>query len=454
MRGLGTVARGLWSGVLSAWICYAEYLGMGAVLGSALLGYGAQNKAAGTLLVVMSACIACCILAFSKKPYLSGPRGASLALAVVVLVWLRGLFPGPASDQVIQMAAMGLGCGAMVALSSCRVFQKGFDSLPPWLMPAFIYASAVGIFGGAVKQYLHSCLLIHELHAWGIFLGATLIGVLWPLGCRSLAFRCSSSRLAKLTAGLQSLALPLAAGVAWGLYLISDLNLVQGPYCAKLGGVDIDLALLNSRVSALIAVEAWPSFVSLACAALGGVLVGGVVAMETQTTVQSLNSDYAQFGTFSKAEMLKSAAVAGTLMAAAATPTSALSLSRTQTLWALAKPSPFAVWIHVIALAVTALYAGDLIAGMPQIALAVLMALIAIQMIGGSLVSTWRKAYDPNEPITTGLRNGLGLWLVIGLTVFTGQVLLAFLVPALIFFANKFLRLKLIKNRSSLNQKP
>ena len=105
-------------------------------------------------------------------------------------------------------------------------------------------------------------------------------------------------------------------------------------------------------------------------------------------------------------------------------------------------------------LAVTALYAGDLIAGMPQIALAVLMALIAIQMIGGSLVSTWRKAYDPNEPITTGLRNGLGLWLVIGLTVFTGQVLLAFLVPALIFFANKFLRLKLIKNRSLLNQKP
>ncbi|MEG2046885.1 MAG: hypothetical protein RR100_08570, partial [Comamonas sp.] len=103
--GLRLWLAGLWAGLASAAICYAEYLGLGAVLGPALLGYGDQSKSVGTLLVVLSACLSGLLLAWRRMPYLAGPRGASLSMLVLCLVGLQKLLPGTAAQQLPVLAS-------------------------------------------------------------------------------------------------------------------------------------------------------------------------------------------------------------------------------------------------------------------------------------------------------------------------------------------------------------
>lgn len=424
----------LWAGVLSAWICYAEYLGMGAVLGTALLGYGDHNKATGTLLVVLSACVSCLLLAVQRRPYLAGPRGASLALLVTALVWLQTHHPASATAQVARLSMLLLGCTLMLALSSHRVFQRWFQQLPPWLVPAFIYASAISIVASAVRQYLASCLAVQEMQTWGIYLSATALGVLWPGACQHLALRLSGTRWAAAAAGLQSLALVAAAALAWWAYAHSDLALVRSQHCARLGGVDLDLGVLLQRWQWLLDAAQWPSVASLCWALVWGLCIGAIAAIETQTTLHSLHSEPNTPAAPALPPLLRRWAGLGLGLAASTLPPSSLSQSRTQLLWSLAPPNPWAAGVHALALLGIALYASVWLAWMPQLTLAVLMTLIATQMVGSAAARIWQRAYDPAVLPALGLRQGLGLWLVVALTALTGQVLWAFAVPALLFF--------------------
>ena len=110
----------LWAGLASAAICYAEYLGLGAVLGPALLGYGDQSKSVGTLLVVLSALVASLLLGLRKFPLLSGPRGASLSMLVLALLFIQSHFSVTASQQLPLLLCLMLGCASMLWLASAN----------------------------------------------------------------------------------------------------------------------------------------------------------------------------------------------------------------------------------------------------------------------------------------------------------------------------------------------
>lgn len=90
----------LWAGGISAAICYVEYVGLGAMLGTALLGYGDQSQAMGALLVILTASISSVIMAVRRLPVIAGPRGASLSIMVLGLLALQSNFPVNGTGQL------------------------------------------------------------------------------------------------------------------------------------------------------------------------------------------------------------------------------------------------------------------------------------------------------------------------------------------------------------------
>ena len=442
----------LWAGLASAAICYAEYLGLGAVLGPALLGYGDQSKSVGTLLVVLSAIVASLLLGLRKYPFLAGPRGASLSMLVLGLLWLQSHFSVTARQQLPILLCLMLGCAAMLWLAGAQRTQQLFSKLPNWLVPSFIYASAVGIAAGAVSKYLYSCLQIAPVQTWGIFFSATLIGIVWPMAFNAIdsKFKDSRPRCASIARALQGLALIAAAGFAWVAYELSALHLGQSGQCARLGRVDLDLQMLTERTRSLL--HFWDfgmPAAALLCALILGIAVGVVSAIENLTTIDSLRSTAQSTGAAMPAPsaLLRLNAASNVLLGACTTVTASLSQSRTQLLWNLGRPSHWAVLFHALALAAIALLISRWLAWLPQLALAVLMTLVATQMVGKNAVQIWKNAYDPNVIAASGLRAGLGLWLVLGITAVTGQVLLAFVLPAAMYGLVRYLRIRRLRHR-------
>ena len=427
-----------WAGMASAVICYAEYLGLGAVLAPALLGYGDQSKSAATLLVVFSACVACLLLSLRGIPFLAGPRGASLSVLVMALPWLQAHFSTTAHQQLLLLLCLMLGCATMLLLASTHWVQQIFSSLPAWLMPSFIYASAVGIAAGAVSKYLYACLQVAPWQTWAIFFSATLVGIFWPIVCRKIIahLQSRSPTLARLVAPLQGLTLIVAASLTWVAYEFSALNPSQGGRCARLGRVELDLPMLTERFQSLMQhLGSDLGWLALASAFVFGLAVGCVAAIETRTTLDSVHEIASKLNSApsSPSAMLRFNAASNLLLGASTTVGSSLSQSRTLLLWSMSRPSPWAVFMHALALACIALLLSPWLAHLPQLALAVLMTLVATQMISQSCTNIWKNAYDPSATSSQGLRAGLGLWLVLGITAVTGQVILAFVIPAVVF---------------------
>ena len=442
----------LWAGLASASICYAEYLGLGAVLGPALLGYGDQSKSVGTLLVVLSAIVASLLLGLRKYPFLAGPRGASLSMLVVGLLALQSHFSVTASQQLSLLLCLMLGCAGMLWLAGAQRAQQLFNKLPAWLVPSFMYASAVGIAAGAVSKYLYSCLQIAPVQTWGIFFSTTLIGILWPKAFDAIAFKLTTAhpRCAAIAKALRGLALVVAAGFAWVAYEFSALHLGQSGQCARLGRVDLDLHMLAERTRSLL--HFWdfgPPAAALLGALVLGIVVGGISAIENLTAIKSLLTPAEKKGVTMPAasDLLRLNAASNVLLGAATTVTASLSQSRTQLLWNLGRPSHWAVLFHALALAAIAVLISHWLAWLPQLALAVLMTLVATQMVGEEAVNIWKTAYDPTVITPGGLRAGLGLWLVLGITAVTGQVLLAFVLPAAMYWLVRYLRIRRLRHR-------
>ncbi|MEG2999397.1 MAG: SulP family inorganic anion transporter [Comamonas sp.] len=437
--GLRLRLAGLWAGLASAAICYAEYLGLGAVLGPALLGYGDQSKSVGTLLVVLSACLSGLLLAWRRMPYLAGPRGASLSMLVLCLVGLQKLLPGTAAQQLPVLASLVLGCVCMLGLAGTRRGQQRFARLPAWLMPAFIYASAVGIVAGAAGKYLYGCLQRAPLATWGIFLGACLLGVLWNQffqARHAAAVKAQAPQRALRAKQLQGLALIVAAAAAWLVYEASPLAASTAGQCARLGQVDLHLQVLGERMAQL-----WHSlggplpWLSLLAAWVLGLGVGAVAAIESRAALDVLQREAVKQQVSaalpSQGSALRlQAGSAAVLLPCTGVP-AAYSQSRTLVLWQLGGTTAWAAGCHAVALLGVALLASQWLAWLPQLVLAVLMTLVAVQMVGDPVQRIWRAAYDAQAPSYAGLRAGLGLWLVLGITALTGQVLLSFVLPAL-----------------------
>ena len=440
--------KGLGAGFASALVCYPEYLGLGAVLGPVLLGYGDQSKSVGALLVILSAALAGLVLALTRIKLIAGPRAASLSILVLALATLQSWFSPTAVQQIPLLACLMLGCGAMLLVTSHRCVQQVFDRLPRWLVPSFTYASAVGITAGAASKYLYSCLQISVWQSWAIFLSATLVGVLWPVLCRALATGLCARRpgAANLLNSLQGLALMLAALWAWLAYELSALALARGGRCARLGQVDIDIHVLLERSESLLHGWTVAQIPALLCATVLGMAVGIVVAIEARTAADML-ADTEPTSTPPASHLLKLNSLICLPLLALTSVMPSPSQSRTQMLWNLARPSSWAVACHALSLLFIAALASSYIAWLPQLALAMLMTLVATQMVSNGVRDIWRKAYDPSVFAPIGIRAGLGLWLVLGIAALTGQVLLSLLLPALIYAVLHWLRVRKLQKR-------
>lgn len=424
-----------WAGVMSAIVCYAEYLGMGALLGSALLGQGSQAKSVGTLLIVASAVIACLCLAACGRPFLAGPRGASLSVVVAALLSLQISFAPPPSLQVLLLAFITLGSVLGMLLMSRSEVRDLFAKVPSWVVHSFIYASAVSIVSGAVTKYLDGCIHRHELTTWSIFATATLLGVLWPWAWSKLAKRSEKrNQPSEWMRRLESLGLILAGALAWIIYSFTDLNAPGYEQCARLGSVDLDLSVITARAQSLFpsgfSLSMWAACLS---AITWGLMAGVIASVETKITVDILNTSPATLRNNEPLDdqaILRENAGINALMVPATSVTASLSLSRTQVLHTFYQSSSvLPVVLHAISLAAIALLASQWIGKLPHIALTVLMTLVGTQMLTKLVKALWKNAYNPQNNGKGAVLAGFGFWWVLGISVLTNQPLYGLAVP-------------------------
>lgn len=428
----------LWAGGISAAICYVEYVGLGAMLGTALLGYGDQSQAMGALLVILTASISSVIMAVRRLPVIAGPRGASLSIMVLGLLALQSSFPVNGTGQLVVIAAMMLGCTLGLSMGAMRWVQWLFDHLPQWLIPAFMYGSAISIVASASQKYLYHCLSVHEWQAWGVYLAGTLAGLLWLALCKTVAARTAHPKLAGVIRSLAGTSLVVGAGSAWLLYEWSQLRYATAGMCARLGMLDLNLHAFADRWAQLPQQD-WQalSLWGLLAALVWGIFVGLVVLIEGRTAVATLMGTLKEIAPQHSSQALQQPVMrcsTGTqaLLTPATAIVTSISQGRTLILWSLYRPSAASVLCHALLLLTIAFFASAWLAWLPQISLAVLMTLVGCSMLVAALETTWQQAYSVSHP---GIAGGVGLWAVIAITVVTGQVLLAFVLPALGYVA-------------------
>ncbi len=316
-----------------------------------------------------------------------------------------------------------------------RWVQWTFDHLPPWLIPAFVYAAALSIVASASHKYLYNCLMVSEWQTWGIFLGGVLAGLAWQNLCQHLARQAQLPPTVEgLARSLCGTSLVVGAGTAWLLYEYSSLRYASAGMCSRLGVLDLNLqpffqrmALLTEQQLHLVPLPA------LLTAAVWGLFVGVVVLIESRTAVATLVELLRKTQRHPQAEtmhtpLMRWNAGCQALLTPATTIASSVSQSRSQVIWNLYQPSAMAVLLHALALMSIALFAGHWLARLPQIALVVLMTLVACGMLIQSITQTWQQAYSIKH---RGIAGGLGLWAVLLISVVTGQTLLGFVIPAI-----------------------
>ena len=231
-----------------------------------------------------------------------------------------------------------------------RWVQWTFDHLPPWLIPAFVYASALSIVASASHKNLYNCLMVSEWQTWGIFLSGVLAGLAWQNLCQHLARQPRLPiKAAALARSLSGTSLVVGAGTAWLLYEYSSLRYASAGMCSRLGVLDLYLqpffqrmALLTEQQLHLVPLPA------LLTAVAWGLFVGLIVLIESRTAVTALAELLRQTQHHAQAETLHTPLMrwnAGcqALLTPATTIASSVSQARSQMIWSLYQPSAMAV---------------------------------------------------------------------------------------------------------------
>lgn len=446
------------SGMASALPCYIEYLGLGAVLGTALLGYGASSQGMGALLVIASAAITCLWLAWRRIPMIAGPRAASLSVLVLSLWLLQQFFGLSAAQQTQAMLALMLGHAGTQWVCSHAWCMRLFRWLPAWLMPAFTYASGIAMVASSTKKYAWGCLQAQPAWTWLVLLAGIASGVLWGLACTRVEQRFKQRqrvRSAKVAGSLKGLNLLVGPGVAWLCFEASPLVQAAAGQCARLGHVELNAALLLTR--ALDVVGSAPVAWALLAALCMGTVTGAITCIESVVAIRVIEKeapDSPQAGpkinlTDRTPATMRSMAGSQVVCAVAAHACASIAQARTLLMHQLYPRSSLAVAFHALGLLLIAGLASRWIAYLPQLALTVVIALVAINMITKETVRFWQQAYNPDALLKRYFVAGIGIWLVIGLTAISQQSLTGFLLPALAVLAMKYGRLR--KRRMARN---
>lgn len=406
------------AGVLTAAVFYAEYIGLGAVLGAALPNRSAA--ALGVLMVVGAVVISSLLALAVRQPFIAGPRAASLTVLVAGMKFAVEHATAQEERSAVAMAALAtmlVVASATLLLGLVPAVQRFVQDSHISLRKGFVFATAVGIVVGLSAAQLNGCLHISPLMTTAITVTSVGVALAWARTCRR----------AKINRPWQARLVPLSMMVGVGTatlgYYAFVVQSARDGLCGTLGTVGLQLGQLkvlvvgpSTFVSAATYLPWWVWLVLIVI----GVLLGGVLLLESLTTL-SERKDRA--GTAFWASQLKLRALVNLLCAPLGFASSSLSASRTSALLEAHGKTGRAVLFHGVALLVILFFCSSWIAKLPNLAVAVALVLVATQMIDDETRNAvWRDGYALTAS-TASVGVTWLFWCVLGLSVLAGSVL-------------------------------
>lgn len=429
-RGLaGLLAVEAFAGVTTALLFYAEYLGLGSQWSMMLLDFDGGATGMGHALALMGVVLACVCALFVPGAWVTGPRAASV---VVLTAGLMQMATQQALDAATRSAAIGIAVAAAAAtllLGCVPGTLRWLGRLPPALLHSFNYATAVFIVSEAVGRSVVGCVGIDRLASWLIFCAGVALGALWKPACRALALALARGWMVRLG----PLGLVVALATAWGVYELSPLAAAASAECARIGPQELRMDLLTQRPAQVWAVvsQGLPSGVWLP-AVFYGMVAGFVVLLETCTALASVDGACGPERPHHLGRM-RALALTNVASAAAGFGVQSVSAARTHTVRLLGGSTRLCVLIHGAALVALIVYAGPLLAAIPQLVVGVVLTIVGIQMITPEMAGLWRAAYHPRAN-GADLHAATVFWLVLLASLATGSVVGGFVVGAIVWW--------------------
>ncbi len=390
LNPLGRRVQDIWAGLLTACVFYAEYVSLGAALGDTLPGRSAA--ALGALMVLGAVVLACLLGAGLPRPLLAGPRGASLAILIAGMKLAAAQASLPEIRGQAALAALLvilLAAAAMQLLGLLAPVRQWIAASDLAVRKGFMFASGVGIVVGLGSAQLNSCLQIDPVRTLAVTFASVVAALTWSAWCRFPGVRPA------MFARLGPLAIPVGVAFATAGYYLFIADSVQGGYCATLGANGLRLSLMEEVVIGPHTLSAaWhglPGWVWLVLPAIGA-LLGSVMLLETITTLRDSKD-----GTDPRhwPAHIGALAFGNAIAALLGFSCASLSTSRTNALAESHASSPLAVLAHAAGLLAIGLFLTGLIARLPQLAIAVALMVVAIQIIDEETRSqVWARGFD------------------------------------------------------------
>jgi MFS superfamily sulfate permease-like transporter len=419
-----TLGDGLAGGVTAA-VFYAEYIGLGVVLGGALPGPGGAEL--GNRMVVGAVLVSCLLGAALRQPLLAGPRAASLAVLVAGMKFSSAHTAGTAEalpSAAAALAVMVLVAAAVQLTGLLPRVRTWLCSTPVALRKGFIFSTAVGAVVGLSSAQLDGCFRVSPALTAGVVTLSVALALGWARWCARSHDKPGDSP--HWRSALAPLSVLIGGVLACGGYFALIEPSAQAGLCGAIaaagqqGGQAAEPLQLWALPAALALaavsqpVWIWPALL------LFGALLGLVLLLESLTTLRESRD---QTAPALWAAQLKLRALTNLVCAPLCLPCSSLSLVRTDALIASAGRTRLAVLCHGAVLAAMLLFLSDWIGALPQLAVAVVLLLLAVQMIDeDTRTRVWRAGYRPNAA-PAGVRNVWVFWAVVAFSLACGSVL-------------------------------
>ncbi|MGJ7579265.1 hypothetical protein ACSFA3_03685 [Variovorax sp. RHLX14] len=424
----------VWAGGATALIFYIEYVGLGSLLGEALLPGIPDGAALGTMLVIVPV-VACSLLALaSHGAALSGPRAASMVVATKLLTMLVAAYPGLQGDKTLLLAVITATASLTLLFGCMGSVRHAIERAPTWLIQGFMYATALGIVAGsAAAGRLLGCMQVDKLATWLVYLPSVVLGIAWkPVLQRihgHLARNKGFTRPAHLLLLMQPLGLLAGAATSWLIYERTRLSTPNGPFCGRFGNMQMDWSLLDARWFDISHSSNIPPTGALLLAALCGVGVGAVLLLESLTAF-IVNIKLAAYSSL-QPRMLCATSAGGFFAAAVGGAPASFSTSRTVVLRMLGGHGRWAVPAHGLALLAIVLLATPWMAQVPKLSAAVALTLVGVQMLGRDTEMLWKHGYRPGA-VAPRQRAIVLFWLVLAVSVAANNALVGFLAMGMV----------------------
>lgn len=404
------LAQDLWAGMLTACVFYAEYVSLGAALGDTLPG---RSGAALGALMVLGAVVVGCVLAIGlPRPLLSGPRGASLAVLIAGMKFAAAQASVAEARSEAAMAALLailMAAAAMQLLGLLKPVQHWIAHSNVAVRKGFMFASGVGIVVGLGTAQLKGCLHVNPALTAAVALASVVAALTWNALCKYPALKGTVlSRLAPL-------AIPVGVAMATGGYYLFIAGEVSGGYCGTLGSNGLRLSLLQEVVigphTLLTAwrdlpLWVWPILMLI------GVLLGCVMLLESMTTLRD-SKDRTHRDHW--AAHIGGNAFGNAVGALFGFSCASLSTSRTNALIESHATSRLAVVVHGACVLAIGLFLAPVIARLPQLAIAVALMVVAIQIIDDETrQDVWARGYAPGTTVPALHTSWIFLGMVVG----------------------------------------